>query len=187
MELYFKTREDWRSWLEENQVRKEGIWFVFYKKLSGKTTVAYNDAVEEALCFGWIDGKIRSVNEDYYIQWFSPRRSGSRWSKLNISRVQKLITQGKMKQAGLTAYEKAIKTPESFYDKKKDNNLQIPEDLVLALKNNLVAYENFMNFPPSSRKLYVLWLNDAKKMETRVSRIAKIVERSGKNIKAGIM
>lgn len=187
MELYFKIRDDWRNWLEENQNRTDGIWFVFYKKLSGKPTVAYSDAVEEALCFGWIDGKIKSVNEDYYIQWFTPRRPGSRWSKLNLSRAQNLIVQGKMKQAGLTAYEKAIKTPESVYDTNKDDNLQIPEDLAIALKNNHVAYENFMKSPPSSRKLYVFWLNDAKRPETRISRIAKIVDRSEKNIKAGMM
>jgi uncharacterized protein YdeI (YjbR/CyaY-like superfamily) len=187
MELYFKTRADWRSWLEENYQKTDGIWFVFYKKLSGKPSVAYNDAVEEALCFGWIDGKIKRVNEDYYIQWFTPRRPRSKWSELNISRVNKLLAEDKMRPSGIRAYENAEKRPESFYSQMEDDNLQIPEDLIAALTSNPVANDNFMKFSPSCRKLYLLWLSDAKRQETRLARIAKIVDRSEKNIKAGMM
>jgi uncharacterized protein YdeI (YjbR/CyaY-like superfamily) len=187
MELYFKTREEWHTWLEENHQKEDGIWFVFYKKLSGKQSVAYNDAVEEALCFGWIDGKIKSVNEDYYIQWFTPRRTRSRWSKLNISRVNKLLSEDRMRPAGLAAFEKVKDKPELIYEiKRQDINL-IPEDLNAALNENMTAYNNFVKFPPSSRRLYIFWLNDAKRPETRASRIAKIVDRSEKNIKAGMI
>jgi uncharacterized protein YdeI (YjbR/CyaY-like superfamily) len=185
MELYVKTREEWRQWLEENHSAVQGIWLVYYKKPSGKPRIAYNDAVEEALCFGWIDGKIKRVNDDYYIQWFTPRRPGSRWSELNLSKVRGLIELGRMKPAGMLEYEKALKKPERIYDIKKDENLIIPEDLMLALKNNETSYNNFINFPPSSRKLYIFWLNDAKRVETRKARIVRIVERSEKNIKPG--
>jgi uncharacterized protein YdeI (YjbR/CyaY-like superfamily) len=187
MELYFKTREDWRSWLEENHKRQDGIWFVFYKKISAKPSVLYNDAVEEALCFGWIDSKIKSVDEEHYIQWFTPRRSGSKWSELNISRVCKLIAEGKMKPAGLAAYENAVKMPESLKESGKNEVQVVPEDLTEALKSNTIAYENFKKFPPSSRRLYLLWLGDAKRPETRIARIAKIVDRSEKNIKSPMM
>jgi uncharacterized protein YdeI (YjbR/CyaY-like superfamily) len=185
MELYIKTREEWRKWLEENHSTVQGIWLIYYKKPSGKPRIPYSDAVEEALCFGWIDGKIKRVNDDYYIQWFTPRRPGSRWSELNLSKARNLIKEGRMKPSGLLEYEKALKKPARIYDTKKEENLIIPDDLLIALKNNETAYYNFINFPPSSRKLYIFWLNDAKREETRKTRIIRIVEQSKKNMKPG--
>ena len=81
MELYVKTREEWRKWLEENHSSVQGIWLIYYKKPSGKPRIPYNEAVEEALCFGWIDGKIKRVNEDYYVQWFTPRRPAIKYKQ----------------------------------------------------------------------------------------------------------
>ena len=185
MEFYARDREEWRKWLEENHSVIQGIWLVYYKKTSGRSRISYNDAVEEALCFGWIDGKIKRVNDDYYVQWFTPRRPGSRWSELNMSRVRNLIKEGRMAPAGLLEYEKAIKKPSLSYNTNKDENLIVPDDLLIALKNNDTSYKNFINFPPSSRRLYVFWLNDAKREETRKNRIIKIVEQSEKNIKPG--
>jgi uncharacterized protein YdeI (YjbR/CyaY-like superfamily) len=185
MELYIKTREEWRKWLEENHSSVQGIWLIYYKKPSGKPRIPYSDAVEEALCFGWIDGKIKRVNDDYYIQWFTPRRPGSRWSELNLSKARNLIKEGRMNPSGLLEYEKALKKPARIYDTKKEENLIIPDDLLIALKKNVTAYNNFINFPPSSRKLYIFWLNDAKREETRKTRIIRIVEQSEKNMKPG--
>jgi uncharacterized protein YdeI (YjbR/CyaY-like superfamily) len=187
MELYFKTRGEWRDWLEKNHSIVKGVWLVYYKKLSGKPRILYNDAVEEALCFGWIDGKIKRVNEDYYIQWFTPRRPGSRWSQLNMARVRKLIGEGKMKPEGLAVYGETVEKPELIYEIKRESNMPFPDDLLDALKRNSEAYTNFSNFPPSSQRLYLLWLNNAKRKETRAGRIVKIVDRSEKNIKAGMM
>ena len=187
MELYFKNRDEWRSWLAKNHSKVQGIWLIYYKKPSGKPRIPYNDAVEEALCFGWIDGKIKRVNDDYYIQWFTPRRPGSRWSKLNMNRAQKLIMEGRMKPSGLLAYEETIKKPQLIFDIKSGLNELVPEDLMDALRINPLAHNNFLNFPPSSRKLYIFWLNDAKRAETRQGRIQKIVDRSEKNIRAGMM
>jgi uncharacterized protein YdeI (YjbR/CyaY-like superfamily) len=187
MELYVRSRDEWRKWLEENHSKAQGIWLIYYKKISGKPRIPYNDAVEEALCFGWIDSKIKRVNDDYYIQWFTPRRPGSRWSKINMSKVQKLIKEGRMKPEGLSAFNGADKKTDVTYDTKSELTMVIPDDLMNALKNNPAACNNFINFPPSSRNLYVFWLNDAKRAETRIGRIAKIVDRSEKNIKAGMM
>jgi uncharacterized protein YdeI (YjbR/CyaY-like superfamily) len=187
MELYFKTGGEWRKWLEKNHSESKGIWLIYYKKISGKPRIPYNDAVEEALCFGWIDGKIKRINDDYYIQWFTPRRRGSRWSELNKSRVQKLIIEDRMRQEGLSAYEEAAKKTELIHDIKPEANMPVPDDLMEALMNNIAAYNNFINFPPSSRKLYLFWLKSAKRAETRLNRITKIVERSEKNERAGIM
>ena len=187
MELYVKSREEWRKWLEENHSSEQGIWLVYYKKISGKSRIPYNDAVEEALCFGWIDSKIKRVNDDYYIQWFTPRRPGSRWSNLNLDRVLKLIKEGRMRPEGLSVYEAEGKKTHLGHDIKSETNMLIPDDLIAALRTNPDAYNNFINFPPSSRKLYVFWLNNAKRAETRQDRIAKIIDRSERNIRAGMM
>ena len=181
-----KTREDWRKWLEKNHAATDGIWLLYYKKHTAKPSVTYREAVEEALCFGWIDGKIRRINDECYIQWYTPRRRGSRWSALNVERVRKLISQGLMMPAGLEAFKIAEKNT-SLIEKRTEVNLTIPDDLSDALRKNKVAMDNFMKFPPSSRKLYLQWLESSKKPETRVNRIAKIVDRSEKNLKGAIM
>jgi len=187
MELYVKNREEWRHWLDENHTTGHGIWLVYYKKSSGKPRIPYNDAVEEALCFGWIDSKIKRVNDDYYIQWFTPRRPGSRWSELNLRRVEKLIKEGRMLQDGLLAYNVGMRKPRRIDNVKSEANLFVPDDLMSALRSNPEAFINFMNFPQGSRKLYVFWFNDAKRSETRQLRILKIVNNSEKNIKTGMM
>ena len=186
MELYITDRMGWRKWLEKNHLKCEEVWLRYYKKHSGKPRIPYNDAVEEALCFGWIDGKIKRINEEYYIQRFTPRRSGSRWSKYNIDRVNKLIKSGQMQPAGLKAYKQAMEKPELIYDDRRDGNPSEPEDLMTALKKNEKALKNFKNFTQSSRRMYIGWLNSAKKPETRIRRINKIVELSEKNIKPGM-
>ena len=186
MELYFTERKEWRKWLEENHLTCREIWLQYYKKPSGKPRIPYNDAVEEALCFGWIDGKIKRINEDYYIQRFTPRRPGSRWSKYNIERVEKLLKAGLMTPAGLKAYEETTKKPELIYDDRRDRIPDPPADLMTALKKNITALENFNNFTQSSRRIFIEWLNSAKKPETRIRRINKIVELAEKNVKPGM-
>jgi uncharacterized protein YdeI (YjbR/CyaY-like superfamily) len=187
MELYCKNREEWHKWLEDYHSTMDEVWLIYYKKPSGKPRIPYNDAVEEALCFGWIDGKIKSINEDYYIQRFTPRRPGSRWSKLNMRRVQKLIKEGAMKHVGMEAFKKVIDKPELVYENREDGDPVIPDDLMIALNNNRLAYNNFLKFSLSNRRLYIFWLNSAKKAETRLKRIEKIVVRAEKNIPPGMM
>lgn len=187
MELYLKTREEWHKWLEENYSTADEVWLIYYKKPSGKPRIPYYDAVEEALCFGWIDGKIKKINEDYYIQRFTPRRPGSRWSKYNMERVRKLINEGLMKPAGLEAFRKALEKPQMIYDNRADGDPVIPEDLMNAFSNNNLAYKNFLKFSPSTRRIYIEWLNSAKKAETRPKRIAKIAGLAEKNIRPGMM
>jgi uncharacterized protein YdeI (YjbR/CyaY-like superfamily) len=186
MELYFKTRDEWREWLLENHTSSDGIWLIYYKKPSGKPRIPYNDAVEEALCFGWIDGKIKRINEEYYIQRFTPRRSGSRWSKYNVERVQKMIDSGRMQPAGLLAYKEAISKPELVYQNRTDAIPDIPDDLALALRKNKKAGENFTNYSTSVRRLFIEFLNSAKREETRIRRINKIIDLSEKNLRPGI-
>lgn len=187
MELYFIDRKDWREWLEKNHSSYQEVWLRYFKKPSGKPRIPYIDAVEEALCFGWIDGKIKRINDDYYIQRFTPRRPGSRWSKYNIDRVEKLKKLGLMKPAGLKAYQESLEKPELIYDDRRDGHPEPPDDLIKALKKNKKAFENFSNFSQSSQRMYIGFLNSSKKPETRISRIQKIVERAEKNQKPGMM
>jgi uncharacterized protein YdeI (YjbR/CyaY-like superfamily) len=187
MELYFTDRKDWREWLEKHHSSEQEIWLIYYKKHSGKPRIAYNDAVEEALCFGWIDGKIKKINEDYYIQRFTPRRPGSRWSKYNIDRVRKLSNEGLMMPAGIKAYQVVLDEPDLIYENKSNGDPVIPDDLITALLNNPAAYDNFLSFPPSTRRLYIEWLNSARKAETRPRRIERIVSNALKNMRPGMM
>ena len=187
MELYVTTRNEWRKWLEKNHLKANEVWLIYYKKPSGKPRIPYADAVEEALCFGWIDGKIKRINEDYYIQRFTPRRPGSRWSKYNIDRVKRLMAEDRMTPAGLTAYEPALKKPELIYDNKRDGDPVVSEDLMSELSKNKTALNNFLNFTQSTRRIYIEWLNSSKKPETRIRRIDKLISLAEKNIKPGIL
>lgn len=186
MELYLTTRTEWRNWLVKNHKSCEEIWLRYYKKPSGKPRIPYADAVEEALCFGWIDGKIKRINEDYYVQRFTPRRSGSRWSKYNIERVKKLKDKGLMQPAGLMAFRESIEKPHLVYDNRADGDPVIPADLMSELTVNKPAFNNFRNFTQSSRRIYIDWLSNAKKPETRIRKIKKIIDLSEKNIKPGM-
>jgi uncharacterized protein YdeI (YjbR/CyaY-like superfamily) len=187
MELYITNRAEWRNWLEENHAITDEVWLIYFKKQSGKPRIPYNDAVEEALCFGWIDGKIKRINEDYYIQRFTPRRTGSRWSKYNLERVQKLIREGIMRPEGLKAYNVVLEKPELIYDNRADGEPVIPDDLMIALRRNIPAWNNFNKFSPSARRIYIGWLNSAKRAETRPGRIEKIVGFSERNIRPGLI
>jgi uncharacterized protein YdeI (YjbR/CyaY-like superfamily) len=186
-EIYFRNREEWHKWLEENCRTVDGLWMRIYKKHTGRECIPYAEAVEEALCFGWIDGKIKRINEDYYIQYYTPRRSGSRWSKYNIERVKKLIGEGRMTPAGLDAYNEIFKKPHLVYDNRKSGDPDIPEDLLTALKVNKTAFDNFMKFSQSARRIYVEWYKYAKRDKTRLGRIQSIIRFSEKNQRPGML
>ena len=186
-EKYFRNRHEWRKWLEENGSSSDGIWMILYKKHTGRECIPYVEAVEEALCFGWIDGKIKRINDEYYIQSYTPRRQRSRWSKYNVERVEKLIKEGRMTPPGIDAYKKIFENPHLIYDNRASGDPAIPDDLLLALRNNRAAFENFARFSPSARRIYIEWLNSSKKPETRLRRISKIVEAASRNQRPGII
>jgi uncharacterized protein YdeI (YjbR/CyaY-like superfamily) len=187
MEIHFKNRQEWRDWLDKNSASEKELWIMMYKKHTGIKCVAYAEAVEEALCFGWIDGKIKRINDEYYIQYYCPRRRGSRWSKYNIERVEKLIGQGKMTEAGLAAYSEIFKKPHLVYDNRSSGDPEIPEELLSELKENKSAFENFSKFPPSARRIYIEWYKVARQDKTRANRIRKIIGFAEKNKRPGMM
>lgn len=183
--VYAKDRERWRFWLEKNHQRASEIWLIFYKKHSKKPTVPYVDAVEEALCFGWIDGIAKSMDEEKYAQRFTPRKKNSPWSELNKQRVKKMIEQGRMTDAGLEKFQQSQNAPRNWRDELA-GKFEIPEDLTIALTSNEKARQNFDRFPKGYKKLCVGWVITAKKAETREKRIREIVTLTADNKKLGM-
>ena len=182
---FFQRRQEWRAWLEENHDTKKEIWLIYYKKHTGKPSIPYDDAVEEALCFGWIDSIVKRLDGERYTQRYSPRKPKSIWSVLNKVRVGKMMEEGKMTPEGLALVEAAKKSGE--WDKARvREEVRVPEDLEKALALNPKARENFYGFTPSQRKHYLWWVEEAKREETRERRIREVVRRSAEKIKPGI-
>lgn len=180
--LEAKDRKEWRQWLQNNYSISPGIWLVYYKRDSGKTTISYEDAVEEALSFGWIDSKANTLDDERYMQVFTPRKQGSIWSKINKQRVEKLIKEGLMTSAGLEKIEAAKKDGSwNFLDDIED--LIIPLDLKQALDSNVSAKTNFESFSISVKKQILYWIKSAKRDATRKNRIEKVVELATENKK----
>jgi len=182
----FKNRDEWRAWLEKNHSKKDGLWLIHYKKKSNKKSVSHFDAVEEALCFGWIDSKLKRIDEERYILRYTPRKGKSVWSKINKDTAGKMMLLGKMTDVGLEKINLAKKQGlwDSAYTNLKKERL--PSDLKKALLLNIDAWNNFKNFANSYRNMYIGWVINAKTDETRKKRIGEVVKRSIDNKKPGI-
>jgi uncharacterized protein YdeI (YjbR/CyaY-like superfamily) len=170
------TRAEWRSWLSTNPNRGEGLWIVYRKKSSKLDGPVYDDLVEEALCFGWIDSQSRRADDDRIIQWFSPRRKGGLWSALNKQRIERLIREGCMTEAGLAAID-AAKEGGSWSQTDEVDSLILPPDLVAAFDTAPRAHSAFAALKPSEQKQYLWWIHSAKRPETRAGRIAETVRK----------
>ena len=183
---HFVQRDHWRQWLKKHHSTNKELWLIFYKKHTKKKGLPYDHAVEEALCFGWIDGIMKRVDEEKYVLRFSPRRKRSIWSESNKKRVSKMISEGKMTPAGKVLVEQAKESGE--WDKASSREIpEVPPDLKKALAENPKAEENFNNFAPSSyKKQYLWWIETAKREETRERRIQEVVKRAEQNRKPGI-
>ncbi len=172
---YAKDRKNWRKWLEKNHKSSAGIWLVYYKKDSGKTRVSYSDAVEEALCFGWIDSTLNPIDEECYMQLFMPRKPKSGWSKLNKQRVEKLEKEGLMTEAGLEKIELA-KQHGTWNKLDGIEAFTLPDELEKAFAKNKTAKKYFDTLSTWNRKYLLYWLHGAKRAETRMKRIEDIVQ-----------
>jgi len=169
-----RDRKRWRSWLVKNHAVSPGVWLVFYKKTSGKSTVRYDEAVEESLCFGWIDSLMKPIDAETYRQLFTPRRVRSVWSRLNKDRVQRMVAEGLMTRAGLAAIA-AAKRNGSWTALDSVEALVVPPDFSRSLRANRVARRNFDRMSPSRKKQLLYRINGAKRPETRMRRIADAV------------
>jgi uncharacterized protein YdeI (YjbR/CyaY-like superfamily) len=177
-------RAAWREWLAENGRLAGEIWLVYYKAGTGKPGISYNDSLEEALCFGWVDSIIQKIDAEKYARKFTPRRAGSKWSELNKHLVAKLVREGRMTEAGLAKVEFPLDEAPSSRPKRPE--LPVPDWLKAGLATSTLAWENFCKLPPSHRRNYILWVSDAKKAETRQRRIQEAIERLEKNEKLGL-
>lgn len=175
--LEFKTSEAFETWLEKHHDNSTGFWLKIYKKDSGKKTITYAEALDVALCYGWIDGQRNSFDELAYLQKFCPRREKSIWSKINIGHVERLINDGRMRAAGLKAVEKAKAdgTWERAYD--SPSNMTIPEDFLKELSKNKKAETFFKTLNKSNLFAIGFRLQIAKKQETREKRMHDIIEK----------
>lgn len=178
-----ETRQDWRNWLAENHTLTEGIWLITYKKNSSMPYLSYNDIVEEAICFGWIDSVPRKLDDRRTMLYISPRKKGSNWSKANKDRVSKLLQQNLIHASGMTKIEQA-KVDGSWTFLDDVEALILPEDLKQALAQNPLAQKYFMAFPPSVKRGILEWIKNAKRSPTRAKRIARTVELAAQNIRA---
>ncbi|UCB52967.1 MAG: YdeI/OmpD-associated family protein [Candidatus Zixiibacteriota bacterium] len=186
--LYVVNRDDWRAWLNKNYNRQKEVWLIYYKKHTGKPRIPYDDAVEEAICFGWIDSTVKRIDEQKYAQKFTPRNEKSNWSRLNRKRARKMIKAGKMTKVGLAKFKQAGQQEnEETQDKPPQKRLVTPPDLKKALLANKKALENFNNFAPGYRRLYIGWITAAKRKETREKRVKETVRRSAQGKKPGMM
>ena len=167
------SRIEWRAWLEKNHATETEVWLVYYKKHTGKLSVSYLDSVREALCFGWIDGIKKRVDDERYMHRFTPRKLNSKWSSSNIALAKELIESGAMTEAGLAAFRKRKTYDETFLQAKQQASLA-PE-YEQALKENEKVWVNFNKLAPSYRKNYVAWLQAAKKPETRQTRLQELI------------
>jgi len=182
-QLYTQTRSEWRKWLEENHNIQKGVWFIFYKKRTDKTSVSYSDAVEEALCFGWIDSVSRKLDEEHHMLMFTPRKPKSPWSGINKERIKKIIKEGRMTNWGAIKIEQAKKDGSwTLYDEIEE--IRIPPDLAKQLNLNIKAKDNFSNFAPNIKKGILWWIKSAKTQETRKKRIDKTSAMAAKNLRA---
>lgn len=175
--LTFPTQAKFRAWLEKNHAKEPGLWIQYAKKGSGIKTLVYAEAVEVALCYGWIDGKVRTVDEDFYVQRFTPRRKQSKWSKINRDKAKALIAAGKMKPAGLAEVERA--KADGRWDAAYGSaaNMTVPDDFLSALRKKPKALKFFEEELNKTNRFAILYqIDDAKKPETRARRIAKFVE-----------
>jgi uncharacterized protein YdeI (YjbR/CyaY-like superfamily) len=174
-QLLCKSIEDWRKWLRQNHCKVDEVWLVFYKRGAGEQSLDYGSALDEALCFGWIDSLIKKIDDTKYARKFTPRNEISKWSESNKKRVERLIKDGRMVEAGL-AIVKAAKA-NGCWDK-PDRTLivtEVPAELEAALRKNKKAGEIFNKLAPSHRKQYIMWIAMAKRQETREKRIREAI------------
>ena len=176
----FASRAAWRRWLRSNHASASGVWIRFYRKASGRASVTYAEAVEEALCFGWIDSLVRSFDDESYVQLFTPRKRNSAWSRTNKERVERLTAAGLMTAAGLEKIEEARRNG-SWESLDSVEALEVPEDLRRALARNRKARENFEKLSPSRKKQLLYRVNGARRAETRRKRIREVIAAAAAN------
>ena len=180
--LYVTNRNDWRSWLAKNYDKEKEIWLIYYRKSSGKPRIPYNDAVEEAICYGWIDSIIKRVDNGRFAQRFTPRRPKSPVSEMNKERIRRLIKKKKMTSAGLDAVSR-------FFNKNKKEKLVIAQDILAALKADRQTWKNFQNFSEGYKRVRLGYIGHSKSRGNEIfqNRLNHFIKMTAKNKKFGMV
>ncbi|MFN3444923.1 MAG: YdeI/OmpD-associated family protein [Bacteroidia bacterium] len=181
--FYAKSSTDWRNWLQKNHLTKENVWLIIYKKQSNTPSVYYPEAVDEALCFGWIDSLPNKRDDNSYYLFFSKRKVKSNWSKVNKLKVDRLIKENKMMPQGLKMVELAKQTG-TWEALDKVDDLKIPEEMEVLFEKKPLAKANFEKFPTSTKKGILEWIYIAKQDLTRIKRITETVMLAEQNMRA---
>jgi uncharacterized protein YdeI (YjbR/CyaY-like superfamily) len=177
------TRQEWREWLASHHQQTEGVWLISYKKHTGKKDFSHDEAIEEALCFGWIDSKPRALDDERAMNWFAPRKPGTGWSRLNKERIEKLIAAGLMTPAGLAKVE-AAKADGSWNALDGVEAIEIPPDLDAEFAKYEHAAANFAAFPRFTKRAILEWIGNAKRPDTRAKRVEETARLAEQNVRA---
>lgn len=183
--IYVSTRGQWRKWLSENHDRERGgIWLVFYKRKANKPSLDYDESVEEALCFGWIDSIIRRLDDERYCRKFTPRKNESSWSNANKRRVNKILKAGRMTEFGLAKVRAAKEIGTWELPARPALSMAVPPELSAALARNKTASDSFERLAPTYRKRFIGWIAAAKRPGTRINRLkaSLLLLKSGKKL-----
>ncbi len=183
--IYLSDRAAWRAWLARHHARSRGVWFTFYRKASGKPSLPYEAAIEEALCYGWIDSTIRKIDDERYCLQFTPRRDPANWSIPNRRRLAKLMAAKRMTPAGLAVVDPSVLTAPAPPLAQRGADVAVPLDLRAALTACDAARAAFDAWAPTYRRQYVDWVAAAKRPETRARRVGQVVERAAAGRKFG--
>ena len=174
-------RKGWRAWLKKNHAKAKEIWIVYHKKHTGKPSISYNHAVEEALCFGWIDSTAKTIDKDKYAQRFTPRKDIGNWSELNKERVRRLMAAGKMTAAGLAkvgeVHSRTLHKPE----------LRIPAKILKELKKDKQVWANFQKFPETYKLIRIGWIAATKRPQTYQQRLRYFLKMTKQNKQYGML
>lgn len=182
--IFFDSRKDFRSWLEENHDAADELWVGYYKKGADESGIEYGESVEEAICFGWIDGLVHGIDERTYKRRFTPRRPDSKWSKANKKRVEVMIDAGRMTPAGMRLVEAARESGEWEKAYRLADDHEIPEALEAALKRNPPAWKNFQEFSNTDQHAFIALVEQARTEGTRTRRIDRTVELAEEGLRA---
>ena len=178
-----RSRKAWRRWLERHHDTHDEVWIVFFKRHTGIAGVSYDEAVEEALCFGWIDGLVRRIDDQRHMQRYTPRRRGSKWSALNLRRFARMVDDGQMTEAGkLRGPSSSTRVARMSWRRP----VVVPDEIARLIKRSPTAWANLLALAPSYRKQWVTWLEDAKRPETREKRTREAIARLERNEKPGM-
>ena len=185
--IFFATRDEFRRWLEKYHDSESELLVGFYKKSSGRQSITWPEAVEEALCFGWIDGIRKSIDAESYYNRFTPRRKGSVWSRVNIRKVEELIASGRMHPAGLRAFEVRDPQKTERYSFERDKAPELTPEQEAQFRANETAWKFFQSQPPGYRKTATWWVVSARQEETQQRRLQTLIADSEAGLRIGLL